>query len=154
MEKITKENKKGKKLIITFIIMFISIAILVGFYVVNNVMVFDQNASTNLVINNKNITSNLKRQILIQDNVVYLSKQDIANFFDKYIYEDTKVQKIITTNEDKVASIGFNSDTININGSDKRIKAHAINKNDTIYLPISEMTILGEGMPICRARSL
>ena len=140
MERITKDNKKGKKGIVLIIIMLIIIAIFVAFYVVNNVMVFDQNTSTNLVINNKNITSNLKKQILIQDDVIYLSKQDISNFFDKYIYEDTKVQKIITTNEDKVASIGFNSDTINVNGSDKKIKAHAINKNDTIYLPISEMT--------------
>ena len=60
---------------------------------VNEFVVFDNNKTTNLVINNKNVTSNLKQQILIEDNIIYLSESDIANFFDKYIYEEKKLIK-------------------------------------------------------------
>ena len=40
----------------------------------------------------------------------------------------------------KIAEIGFDENEININGSDKQISAHAIEKDGQIYLPISEMT--------------
>ena len=36
--------------------------------------------------------------------------------------------------------VGFDENEININGSDKQISAHAIEKDGQIYLPISEMT--------------
>ena len=68
-----------------------------------------------------------------------MSEADIANFFDKYIYEDEENNQMITTYEKKIATIGFEKNTININGSDKKIYAHAIKKDETVYLPISEM---------------
>ena len=68
-----------------------------------------------------------------------MSKPDVANFFDKYIYEDDETNQIITTYDKKIASIGFDNNVININGSEKDIYAHAIEKNGIIYLPISEM---------------
>ena len=97
------------------------------------------NTKTNLIINNKNVTSNLKNDILIEDNIIYLSKPDIANFFDKYIYEEKDTNQIITTYEKKIAAIGFEDNQITINGSDKDVYAHAIKKDDIVYLPISEM---------------
>ena len=106
---------------------------------VNEFVVFDNNKTTNLVINNKNVTSNLKQQILIEDNIIYLSESDIANFFDKYIYEEKETNQIITTYEKKIAAIGFEDNKITINGSDKNIYAHAIKKDGIVYLPISEM---------------
>ena len=74
-----------------------------------------------------------------EDDVIYLSKQDVANFFDKYIYEEREGDKIITTYDKKIAEIGFEENNIIINGSKKDIYAHAIRKDDNIYLPISEM---------------
>ena len=106
---------------------------------VNEFVVFDNNKTTNLVINNKNVTSNLKQQILIEDNIIYLSESDIANFFDKYIYEEKETNQIITTYEKKIAAIGFEDNKITINGSDKNIYAHAIKRDGIVYLPISEM---------------
>ena len=139
MEQVTNENKKGKIIgIIIGIVLVIAIAVIL--FIFNNFIVYDQNTSTNLVINNKNITSNLKKEVVIEDNVIYLSKQDIANFFDKYIYEDSDNKRIVTTYNSKIASLGFNSSTISINGENKKINAHAITKDETVYLPISEMT--------------
>lgn len=68
-----------------------------------------------------------------------MSKSDVANFFDKYIYEEKESNKIITTYDKKIAEIGFEDNVININGANKKIYAHAIEKNNTIYLPVSEM---------------
>ena len=115
------------------------IIILIVAYVANDFIILDKNKKINLVINNNNVTSNLKKDVLVDNNVVYLSKQDIANFFDKYIYKDEKNNKIITTYDKKIASIGFEENEININGANKKIYASAIEKDNTIYLPISEM---------------
>ena len=139
--RMTPEEMENKKKVIkrTF---FTIVALLIIFAVAmiaNNYIILDNNKSTNLIINNKNMTSSLKNEILIKDNIIYLSKQDIANFFDKHIYKDEKTNKITTTYEKKIAEIGFEDNTININGSDKEIYAHAIEKDGQTYLPISEM---------------
>lgn len=122
------------------IIVAIIIALIFIFGILSEFIIFDQNKTMNLVINNNNITANLKNEILIKDDVIYLSKTDIANFFDKYIYEEPNSGKIITTYDKKIAEVGFEDNTININGSDKKIYAHAIKENNEVYLPISEMT--------------
>ena len=140
--KMTQEEMENKKKIIkrTFFTIVALLVIFVVAMIANNYIILDNNETTNLIINNKNMTSSLKNEIFIKDNIIYLSKQDIANFFDKHIYEDEKTNKIITTYEKKIAEIGFDDNTININGSNKEIYAHAIEKDGQTYLPISEMT--------------
>ncbi len=140
--RMTPEEMENKKKIIkrTFFTIVALLVIFVVAMIANNYIILDNSETTNLIINNKNMTSSLKNEIFIKDNIIYLSKQDIANFFDKHIYEDEKTNKIITTYEKKIAEIGFDDNTININGSDKEIYAHAIEKDGQTYLPISEMT--------------
>ena len=139
--KLTREEIERKKKLITriFFIIISFIAIFIIGLIANNFIILDKNKTTNLVINNKNITANLKNDILIENNIIYLSKADISNFFDNYIYEDKENNQIITTYEKKSAAIGFEENVITINGSEKDIYAHAIKKDDIIYLPISEM---------------
>ena len=143
MEKhaMNQDIQKKKKIILKGLFIIIAIILLaVIAMIANDFIILDNNKTTNLVINNRNITANLKNEVLIEDNIIYLSKTDIANFFDKYIYEDKDNNQIITTYEKKCATIGFDKNIITINGSDKKIYAHAIEKDGTIYLPISEMT--------------
>ena len=71
-----------------------------------------KNKNINLVINNKNVTSNLKKDILIDGDNIYLSKQDLGNFFDKYIYEDKENNNIVTTYNNKIASISLEKNKI------------------------------------------
>ena len=140
--KLTREEIERKKKLMTkifFIIISFIVVFIIGL-IANNFIILDKNKTTNLVINNKNITANLKNDILIEDNIIYLSKADISNFFDNYIYEDKENNQILTTYKKKSAAIGFEENVIIINGSKKRIYAHAIKKEDIIYLPISEMT--------------
>lgn len=132
-------EKKKKRIVKAFLTIVAIVVLLIIAMIANEFIILDNNKTTNLVINNKNVTANLKNEVLVEDNIIYLSEADIANFFDKYIYEDEESHQMITTYEKKIATIGFEKNTININGSDKKIYAHAIKKDGTIYLPISEV---------------
>ncbi len=138
MAKEDVEKKKKKIIKIFFIIVAIIILAFVAL-IANDYIILDKNKKTNLVINNKNVTSNLKNDILIEEGIIYLSKADIGNFFDKHIYDEKDSNKIVTTYDKKIATIGFEENTITINGSEKKIYAHAIQKDNVDYLPISEM---------------
>ena len=136
----SKEVEKKKKLITrTFLVIIAIVIIFVIALIASNLIILDKNKTTNLVINNKNVTSNLKNEILIEDGIIYLSEADVKNFFDKYIYEDEETNQIITTYDKKSAAIGFEENVITINGSQKQIYASLMKKDDTVYLPISEM---------------
>ena len=136
--KTLKNTAKTKRKKILFIIIGIIILGIIA-YMANDYIVIGKNKTTNLVINNRNVTGNLKKDILIENGEIYISKQDLGNFFDKYIYEDKETEQIITTYNKKIAEIGFDKNVVTINGSEKTTYAHAIKKDDTIYLPISEL---------------
>ncbi len=139
--KMTREEVEAKKKKIKrrFFIFVALIVLVIAGFIANDYIILDKNEKINLVINNNNITSNLKHNVLIEDDTIYVSKEDMANFFDKYIYLDKDANQIITTYDKKIASIGFEKNQITINGSDKKIYAHAKKEGETIYLPISEM---------------
>lgn len=137
----TKEQieKKKKRIIKTFITIIAIILIGIIAYNLNNYIILDKNKNINLVINNKNVTSNLKKDIIIENDNIYISKQDLGNFFDKYIYEDKENNNIVTTYNNKIASISLEKNKININGSNKNTYSHAENRDGTIYIPITEL---------------
>lgn len=140
-KRLSEVEKKNKKMIskigIAIVVIFILFIVAM---IANDYIILDKNKTTNLVINNTNVTSNLKNEIIQEDGIIYLSKNDIANFFDKYIYLEEENQKIITTYNKKIAEISLNENIININGEDKTTSAHAIEREGVIYIPISEMT--------------
>ena len=123
----------------TFFTVIALVIIFIIAMIANNYIILDKNETTNLIINNKNVTSDLRNDIIIEDDIIYLSEADVSNFFDKHIYYDEESNKIITTYEKKIAEIGFDENLININGSDKEIYAHAIERDGEVYLPVSEM---------------
>lgn len=140
-QRMTKEQieKKKKRIIKTFITIIVIILIGIIAYNINNHIILDKNKNINLVINNKNVTSNLKKEIIIENDNIYISKQDLGNFFDKYIYEDKENDNIVTTYNNKIATISLEENKINVNGSNKNTYAHAENRNGTIYIPITEL---------------
>ena len=140
-QKMTKEQieKKKKRIMKAFITILVIIIVAIIGYKINDYVILDKNKTINLIINNKNVTSNLKKEIFIEDDEIYISKQDLGNFFDKYIYEDKENNKIVTTYENKIGAISLKENEININGSNKETYAHAIEKNGTIYIPIQEL---------------
>ncbi len=133
--------EKKKKMIIKVGIIILAIIILfVIATIANNYIILDSNTTTNLVINNKNVTSDLRNDILQENGVIYLSEDDIANFFDKHIYLEEENNRIITTYNTKIAEVSLKENVMNINGADKTTSAHAIERDGVIYIPISEMT--------------
>ncbi len=140
-QKMAKEQieKKKKTIIKTFITILVILVIGIIGYKINDYIILDKNKTINLVINNKNVTLNLKKDIFIEEDEIYISKQDLGNFFDKYIYEDTKNNQIITTYDNKIAAISLEENKININGSNKTTYAQPIKKDNTIYIPIQEL---------------
>lgn len=95
----------------------------------------------NLIINNNNVTNKLKYDLFINDkNVIYMSKQDIQNYFDKYIYLEEKTNQIITTYGEKVGVLPLNKNIIKINDSEVDVLSGAMQKDNIYYLPISVMS--------------
>lgn len=88
-----------------------------NFFTALNTVIKGDTEKTRVVINNRNVT--LKNDAYIDGDIVYLSKQDVKNFFDKYIYEEA--EKIVTTYEDKIAEIEYDSNIVTINGLQKQI---------------------------------
>ena len=125
-----------KKIIIILIALFI-----IGFVAIKAETLIKEktDGKINFIINNNNVTSRLKNEIKIDDGVIYVSMDDMKNFFDKYIYIEEETNEIVTTYDDKIASIGFEANKLTLNGSTKKISAHALKDNDTVYMPISEM---------------
>ena len=136
----TSNNTFGiafKRIIIVFVLLLVSIFTLetAKYYIKDDIT-----STTNLIINNNNVTARLKQELILKDNSIYISIKDIKNFFDNYIYKEEQINQIVTTHDKKIATIGFEDKIITINGASRKINETAIQKNDVIYLPISEMT--------------
>lgn len=95
---------------------------------------------TNVIINNKNITGYLKKDSIIENNCIYLSKQDIANFFDPYIYYNESEKRIVITYDTKVTNMFLDNKIITINDVENEISTPAFMRDEIIYIPISELT--------------
>ena len=132
-------NKNGK--VIKIMLILLAILFVIVFILIKAEDFIKEQASDKIsvVINNTNVTSRLKNDLKVDDGIVYLSMEDMKNFFDKYIYIEDETKEIITTYDDKIASIGFDSNKLTLNGSTKKTSAHAVRENDIVYLPISEM---------------
>lgn len=134
-----ERNKKEniiKRVVIVLIILAIAAFALIK---AENYIKEKTDETISLVINNNNVTARLKHEVKIQDGTVYVSMDDMKNFFDKYIYIEEEINEIVTTYDKKIASIGFEANKLTLNGSTKKIYAHAIKEDDVVYLPISEM---------------
>ena len=136
-EKREAQSKPAVKVAIVFLIVVFIVFLAIAIF---NHIKNARPENTNLVINNNNVTARLKKEVIVEDDTVYLSKEDVKNFFDKYIYEDKDTKMLITTYEKKIAAIEPENKNIKVNASNKQINSTIKEPNDTIYLPISEIT--------------
>ena len=91
----------------------------------------------NLVINNSNVTKDLKQNLIIENGEIYISKEDIENFFDPYIYYDEKYNQIITTSENQIASMVVGENSMVNNGSTVSTSSTILERNGTYYIPFT-----------------
>ena len=93
-----------------------------------------------LIVENKDITAELKDGIIEQSDVLYLSFDDVKNIFDKTIYIEDKTGLIITVGKKKVAGFKVGETKSQINGSYIEMQNSAFKTEDgKIYLPIFEL---------------
>ncbi len=136
-KKVNVSKKENVKRIIIIFILLIIVTIVLN--IAKNYKNDEISDKINLIINNNNVTARLKNDLVIENNITYISIEDIKNFFDKYISLDEETNKIITTYNKKTAALEKEDDTITINGAKKHIYATTITTDNTTYIPISEM---------------
>ena len=86
---------------------------------------------------------NLKNEMFIdEDNVIYISKEDVEFLFDKTIYYNDAEKELITTFNKHIALLKIDETFMVVNDSNVELKSPMIEKNRIIYLPISEMAIV------------
>lgn len=137
----SKEKKKGNILIkIIIVAIFLTLVGVIINIAPNYIQETELKGKINLIINNNNVTTSLKYEVYVDENdTVYISSKDIANFFDSSIYYDNKYDKIITTSDTKTCTIGLNKKEMYVNSSKVNIYSMATKKDGTFYLPFSEM---------------
>ena len=136
-----KERKSRGNYITKGIVVLIALAIVAFILVISpnykNEEITDR---TNVIINNNNITAHLKKEVYIdEEGNIYLSMEDLENFYDAFIYYDEQYNQIITTDNNKIGVMVVGENEIKVNDSIMRTAAPVIQKDDTYYLPIYEL---------------
>ena len=138
-----RKNKEEKqKSNILFKIVIIAIFITIVGLITNIAPNYIRNEikdKINVIINNNDVTKSMKYDIYIEDDVIYMSTKDIANFFDEDIYYDNMYNQIITTSDVKVATLKLQEKEMYVNGSKVKIYGMATKKDGNFYLPFSEL---------------
>lgn len=138
MKKEGNNKLKTIRNVVIIIVALIIIAIIFAF--AKNFMKDENEGRLAMIINNRNVTERLKKEIFIDEKgVIYLSKEDIANFFDEYIYIDEDSKQIITTYGTKVAAVSLEQNKMTVNGAATNILNTIVQKDNTYYMPFSEM---------------
>lgn len=138
-EKTKKSRKKKKAGVKILIVIAILVAIIGAIYFVFNHVSLKRYERTNLVINNRNMTESLKSDVMIENDVIYISSKDVGNFFDSSIFYDNKYDQIITSSYDKLATLPVGKTQIQVNSSNTTIKAPVIKKENNFYIPFSAL---------------
>lgn len=130
-------KKWWKKIAIIVALLLVAVGILI---VSPNFKKDPNEGKINFIINNNNVTAKLKHDIFIDENgVVYVSKDDMSNYFDGNIYYDKENEQLITTSDTKVAVISLQYKTMKVNGALVKLLGNVVRRDGNLYIPISEL---------------
>ena len=107
------------------IILVIIFGALIGFtlYIAPNYKKDPNENVTNLVINYTNVTGKMNGKVIIDDNeTIYLSLDDIENYYDRYIFFEKQYNYIIATANGKTACFDIKNQTLTINDKKEKCK--------------------------------
>lgn len=135
-------QSKGMKLnmkVIRNIILVLLFIIFVAFclYIAPNYKKTGYEDRTNLVINYTNVTAKMKGKIIREGNEIYLSIDDIKNYYDKYIYIDEKYNVIVVAKDKYYACFDIKNNTLELNG--KKNTKKVIKEDNLYYVPITSL---------------
>jgi len=95
---------------------------------------------TTFLYNNNLVTP--KNELFIEDEVSYVSMEDILNMFDENIVYDKDTKQLITTYNTHIALLKLDEKTMNLNNSEIKINGKLQEKNGLVYLPFSDLGIV------------
>lgn len=129
-----KNNNKGYKKVV-----FVIVLIILFIFIIKNRMIKKNYETTQVILNNENISNKLENDIIFENNQIYMSYNDIKTILDKTLYTEESTGLIITTSDRKLAIINKEEQTLKINGSNVEVKNIVTQKNETLYMAISEL---------------
>lgn len=139
----SRREKKSVKGNWIFKIIVVSIVLLAAIFVIKIAGNYKNNdivGKVNLIINNSNVTADLKQDVFVDENgVIYIAKEDIENFFDNYIYYDEKYNQIITGSSTKIANMVVGENLATVNSAEVKLKSPVIEKENKYFIPFSEL---------------
>lgn len=119
------------------LVVLFGIIIMLCLYIAPNFKKTGSEGKTNLVINYKNVTEKMKGRVIKEESQIYLSVDDIKNYYDKYIYYDEQYNYIIAAGNGYLACFDINNNTLNLNNKNSNVKI--IKENDQYYIPITSL---------------
>jgi len=135
-KKVVKKKKRNSNKILKIALVIILLIIV---FIIIKRQESEVSNKTTLIISNQDVTGSLDNDIIIKDEIIYISFEDMKKYLDENIYQEDK-NLIITTSDKKVAKLEMEEDKIVINGSNISIQGQPFkNEQNKIYLPISEM---------------
>ena len=133
-----KDSPKTMKKIIIIAIFISLVAVVIN--LASNYVRKEITNKINVIINNNNVTKSMKFDAFVDENeIIYISTKDIANFFDEDIFYDNKYDQIITSSETKLAVLPIDKKEMYVNGSTVKIFGKATKIDNNFYLPFSEI---------------
>ena len=137
---IKREKKTGKKIAgVVIIIIILIVMIVFGIKITPNYIKQDSD-NIKLVINYSDVTNYLKADVYKDENgTIYLSKEDLANFYDEFIYYDEQYNQIVTTSNDKISVMQLNSNKKEVNGQELDMQNKILEKDNKYFIPFSEV---------------
>lgn len=140
MARRVKEKVKNNWILKIIVVAIFLVAVIAVIKISGNYKNNDITGKINLIINNSNVTDDLKQDIFTDENgVIYISKDDIENFFDNYIYYDEKYNQIITGSSTKIANMVVGENTATVNSADIKLKSPVVEKEGEYFVPFSEL---------------
>jgi spore germination protein YaaH len=141
MAKREKEKVNNKWILKIIVVAVFLLAVIAVIKIAGNYKNNDIIGKINLIINNSNVTNDLKQDVFVDENeVIYISKDDIENFFDNYIYYDEKYNQIITGSSTKIANMVVGENVATVNSAEVKLKSPVIKKDNEYFIPFSELT--------------
>lgn len=93
-----------------------------------------------LLLNNQ--LTELKKDMYVDNDEIYMSKEDIVNLFDDTLYYNEAEKELITTYNTHIALLKVNEAFMVLNDSNVELKGCLTEKENTVYLPLSDMGII------------
>jgi len=134
----SKTNKFLIRRIVVVIIIFILIMICRNVFF--KLKIKNQQKELCLLYNNETIE--LQKDIHIEDEVVYISKEDVQNIFDSTIYYNVGDKELITTYNKHVAVLHLDEKQMIVNDSNLDMQGTLKEIDNDVYLPITDLQIV------------